>query len=170
MEEYLLAAAAPRQETEPVALPPVVRYVLPDQPEGSTSGLRGTLLVVDDDAANRDMLARRLARMGHTVTVAASGAEALQYLRAGKYDAVLLDLVMPGLDGYQVLTRIKSDRALTETRVIILNALDQEHGVARCIEAGADDFIAKPFNSVFLRARLGACLEKNSCATANANT
>jgi class 3 adenylate cyclase len=67
---------------------------------------------------------------------------------------------MPALDGYQVLTRIKSDPVLAEVRVIILSSLDQESGVARCIEAGADDFMAKPFSSVFLRARLGACLEK----------
>ena len=98
--------------------------------------------------------------MGHTVVTAASGMDALQLLRTRQCDAVLLDLVMPGLDGYQVLTRIKSDPALAEIRVIMLSALDQEKGIARCIEAGADDFIAKPFNSVVLRARLGACLEK----------
>jgi len=163
MEEYLLAPRTPRVETEPVALPPGVRYVVPAAAESEAwPALKGALLVVDDDAANRDMLARRLTRMGHAVETATSGAEALQKLRTGKFDAVLLDLVMPGLDGYQVLTRIKSDEELTEVRVIMLSALDQEQGVARCIEAGADDFLAKPFNSVFLRARLGACLEKKA--------
>lgn len=136
-------------------------YVMPAaSPPGEGRTPHGSLLVVDDDAGNRDMLSRRLARMGHTVASAASGIEALQMLRAKKFDIVLLDLVMPGLDGYQVLTRIKSDPALADIRVIMLSALDQEEGVARCIEAGADDFIAKPFNSVFLRARLGVCLEK----------
>ena len=161
MEEYLLAPRRPRAATEPVALPPGVRYVVASGDDASdASVLKGRLLVVDDDPANRDMLARRLTRMGHSVDTAASGAGALQKLRAGKFDAVLLDLVMPGLDGYQALTRIKSEAGLAEVRVIMLSALDQEQGVARCLEAGADDFIAKPFNSVFLRARLGACLEK----------
>ncbi len=163
MEEYLLAPRAPRGDTEPVALPPGVRYIVTsDGDAASAAVLKGTLLVVDDDVSNRDMLSRRLTRMGHRVETAASGAEALQKLRGGKFDAVLLDLVMPGLDGYQVLTRIKSDAALAETRVIMLSALDQEQGVARCIEAGADEFLAKPFNSVFLRARLAACLERKS--------
>ena len=123
--------------------------------------MHGTLLVVDDDASNRDMLSRRLTRMGHTVATATSGIEALELMRAQEFDVVLLDLVMPGLDGYHVLTRMKSDPALAEIRVIMLSALDQENSIARCIEAGADDFIAKPLNSVVLRARLGACLEKN---------
>ena len=160
MEEYLLA---PHVETAPVALPPGVRYVVTHESAAQApASPRGLLLVVDDDAANREMLVRRLVRMGHEVQAASSGAEALQILRTGDFDAVLLDLVMPGLDGYQVLTRIKSDAALSEVRVIMLSALDQEQGVARCIEAGADDFLAKPLNSVFLRARLGASLEKKA--------
>lgn len=154
IESHLLTPAAPpsaaaQEITTPVTLP---------ASESTAPG--GAVLVVDDDAANRDMLARRLTRMGHRVTAAASGAEALVSLRAGNFDAVLLDLVMPGLDGYTVLTQIKADAGLAETRVIMLSAMDQEQGVARCIEAGADDFIAKPFSSVFLRARLAACLEK----------
>lgn len=163
MEEYLLAPHTPRVESAPVALPVGINYIISTASgESAASVLKGTLLVVDDDAANRDMLTRRLTRMGHAVDTAASGAEALQKLRAGNFDAVFLDLIMPGLDGYQVLSRIKSEAALAETRVIMLSALDQEQGVARCIEAGADDFLPKPFNSVFLRARLGACLEKKA--------
>ena len=161
MEEYLLAPRSPRVNTEPVALPPGVCYVVAPIDDASDAAvLKGRLLVVDDDAGNRDMLARRLTRMGHSVDTAASGAEALQKLRAEKFDTVLLDLVMPGLDGYQALSRIKSEAGLSDVRVIMLSALDQEQGVARCIEAGADDYIAKPFNSVILRARLAACLEK----------
>ncbi len=161
MEEYLLAPRSPRLETEPVALPPGVRYIVSSGDDASNAAvLKGRLLVVDDDASNRDMLSRRLTRMGHTVETADSGAGALQKLRAGAFDAILLDLIMPGLDGYQVLARIKSEAGLAGIRVIMLSALDQEQGVARCIEAGADDFIAKPFNSVILRARLAACLEK----------
>jgi CheY-like chemotaxis protein len=161
MEEYLISPHGPRLETEPVALPPGIRYVVPSADEASSgAAIKGRLLVVDDDASNREMLARRLKRMGHTVETAENGATSLQKLRTESFDAVLLDLVMPGLDGYQALVRIKSETSLASVRVIMLSALDQEQGVARCLEAGADDFIAKPFNSVLLRARLGACLEK----------
>lgn len=159
MEEYLIAPSIPHVATTSAALP--IGSASTGE-ESAVSLLKGILLVVDDDASNRDMLTRRLMRMGHIVDTAASGTEALQKLRAGNFDAVLLDLIMPGLDGYQVLSRIKSEAALAETRVIMLSALDQEQGVARCIEAGADDFLAKPFNSVFLRARLSACLGKKA--------
>ena len=160
MEEYLLAPPSTRIETQSVAPPPGIRYVVTGDDASDTAVLKGRLLVVDDDPSNRDMLSRRLTRMGHTVDTAASGAGALQKLRSGQFDTVLLDLVMPGLDGYQVLTRIRSEAGLADVRVIMLSALDQEQNVARCIEAGADDFIAKPFNSVILRARLASSLEK----------
>jgi class 3 adenylate cyclase len=163
IETYLLA---PECRLDPASPPPpaatAVRSPLAPLQESAGTTLRGSLLVVDDDAGNRDMLARRLTRLGHRVCAVASGEEALDLLRAQPFDAVLLDLVMPGLDGYQVLTRLKADASLAEVRVIMLSALDQDDRVARCIEAGADDFIAKPFSSVFLRARLGACLEKKA--------
>jgi sigma-B regulation protein RsbU (phosphoserine phosphatase) len=115
---------------------------------------------VDDDEGNREMLARRLRHRRPHVTLAANGLEALQLVRAQPFDLVLLDLIMPGLDGYQVLSKMKGDAALREIPVIMISALDQENGVARCIELGAEDYLAKPFNPVFLRARLGASLEK----------
>lgn len=166
MEENLLGRDGRRDETGGMEQVEGVEGVgYPGPSGGDVSGgvvLKGTLLVVDDDSTNRDMLMRRLSRMGHEVESAGSGAEAMERLREGRFDAVLLDLVMPGLDGYEVLTRIKADAALVEVRVIMLSALDQVQGVARCIEAGADDFLAKPFNTVFLRARLGASLEKKA--------
>ena len=118
------------------------------------------LLVVDDDEANRELLARRLRRQGFTPTVAASGVEALQALRAQPFDLILLDLVMPGLDGYQVLARLKSDPALAALPVIMISAMDQVEGIARCLEAGAEDYLPKPFDPVLLRARVGAALER----------
>jgi phosphoserine phosphatase RsbU/P len=121
---------------------------------------QGAILVVDDDEQNRDMLARRLRRCGYAVSMAPSGVQALQLIRRQQYDLVLLDLVMPGLDGFQTLARIKSDPVLKDTPVIMLSALDEENGIARCIEMGAEDYLAKPFNAVFLRARIGACMEK----------
>jgi sigma-B regulation protein RsbU (phosphoserine phosphatase) len=120
----------------------------------------GAILVVDDDEASREMLSRRLRRCGYTVSAAANGVLALTLARRQKFDVILLDMVMPGLDGFQVLAKLKADPALRELPVIMLSALDEENGIARCIEMGAEDYLAKPFNPVFLRARLGACLEK----------
>ena len=170
MEEYLIG---PGQPTEPAALgesarvaaPPLLQpgvdFISPAPRTATRAHMAGShLLVADDDASNREMLARRLQRQGYQVTLASSGLEVLRLLRGQKFDLVLLDMIMPGLDGYQVLTRIKSDPALAHIPVIIISSLDQENSVARCIEAGAEDYVGKPFNAVFLRARIGACLER----------
>jgi sigma-B regulation protein RsbU (phosphoserine phosphatase) len=121
---------------------------------------KARILVVDDDAGNRDLLARRLQRYGATVTAVEDGLRALTLLRKEQFDLVLLDLVLPGLDGYQVLVKVKADQKLRDVPVIMISGLDQENGIARCLEAGAEDYLTKPFNSVFLKARIGACLEK----------
>jgi len=126
----------------------------------SEKRLTGRVLVVDDDPANRQMLARRLRRQGLTVSVASSGEAALEKARQSSYDLILLDMVMPGMDGDEVLARLKSDPALAPIPVIMISALDQEDRIARCVEMGAEDYIAKPFNPVFLRARIKACLEQ----------
>ncbi|MBN8249064.1 MAG: response regulator [Verrucomicrobia bacterium] len=120
----------------------------------------GRLLVADDDVANRDILTRCLTRSGYTVTVSTNGLEALQALRSLEFDLALLDILMPGLDGYQVLLRLKGDPALCDIPVIIVSGFDLGGGIARCIEAGADDYLTKPFNPTLLRARIAACLEK----------
>lgn len=168
MEEYLVrpaehAAAHPdkMRSIAPTLLQPGIDYISP-APRSATRTHRadGHLLVADDDAANREMLARRLQRQGYQVSHASSGLEVLRLIRAQKFDLVLLDMIMPGLDGYQVLTGMKSDPALADIPVIIISSLDQENNVARCIEAGAEDYVGKPFNSIFLRARIGACLER----------
>jgi two-component system, sensor histidine kinase and response regulator len=124
------------------------------------SGLPGHLLVVDDDAANRDVLSRRLQQQGHAVTTASSGRDALAVMATTAYDAVLLDVMMPDMDGYEVLRQIKSDEALHHIPVIMISALSEVQSVARCIDAGAEDYLAKPFDPVLLRARIGASLEK----------
>lgn len=165
MEEHLLpvgdAAAAGRHAAQPSLLPLGVTY-RPPAPElvHRPRAVSGRLLVVDDDEANRDILSRRLQRDGYDVETASNGVEALRLLRASPFDLVLLDLIMPGLDGYQVLVKMNSEPALREIPVIMLSALDQEDGIARCLELGAEDFVAKPFSSVFLRARLEASLER----------
>ena len=118
------------------------------------------LLAVDDDPLNRDMLSRRLEKLGYEVTDAATGREALQKLKEGNYDLVLLDILMPDLDGFQTLEFMKADPRLRHVPVIMLTALDDVASTVRCIEAGAEDYVPKPFNPTVLRARITASLEK----------
>jgi DNA-binding response OmpR family regulator len=122
--------------------------------------LNGYLLVVDDNEMNRDMLSRRLERQGFRVAAAENGYHALEMVKAEKFDLILLDIMMPEIDGYQVLTNLKSDAGLRDIPVIMLSALDNIDSVVRCIEIGAEDYLPKPFDPVLLRARIGACLEK----------
>src|SRR5215471_2754055 len=169
MEEHLLPARSSagldgaNSAVTPGAtlLPPGISFQAPvGRAKGREQLAQGHLLVVDDDEFNRDMLSRRLRRDGYTVQTAVNGVEALRLLRAESFDLVLLDLIMSGLDGYQVMLKMKSDDALSRVPVIMLSSLDQETGIARCIEAGAEDYITKPFSPVFLRARIEASLEK----------
>ncbi len=121
----------------------------------------GALLVVDDDENNRYTLTQRLRRQGYAdVTTAPDGRQALELLRARPFDLVLLDIMMPELNGYQVLEALKADERLRHLPVIMISAVDELDSVIRCIELGADDYLAKPFNPTLLRARVGACLEK----------
>lgn len=121
----------------------------------------GRILVADDDPGNRDLLVRRLQQQGFAVEAVASGPEALARLRREPFDLLLLDVLMPRVDGGQVLAEIKADPALRDLPVIMLSALDEMDSVVRCILAGAEDYLAKPMNTVLLRARIGACLEKS---------
>ena len=118
------------------------------------------VLVVDDDASNRDILQRRLQRLGHRVLQAESGSRALEMLAADPVDLVLLDIMMPGMDGFEVLSRIKQDAGTRDIPVIVISALDDLSAAVRCIEQGAEDFLSKPFEPVLLKARVGASLEK----------
>jgi len=121
---------------------------------------RGRLLVVDDTEVNRDLLARRLRALGHEVTMAVHGREALAVLAAQEIDLVLLDIMMPEMDGFEVLKRMRGDAALRAIPVIMISAVDEIESVARAIELGAADYLPKPFNAVVLRARVSATLEK----------
>jgi CheY-like chemotaxis protein len=119
------------------------------------------LLVVDDSEDNRYTLVQRLKRLGYTnVGIAENGRQALERLHERDFDLVLLDVMMPELNGYQVLERLRGDERLRHVPVIMISALDQIESVVRCIELGAEDYLAKPFDPVLLRARIGACLEK----------
>jgi adenylate cyclase len=120
----------------------------------------GHLLVVDDEPLNREMLMRRLKRMGFTTSGAENGVIALAAIAKEKFDLVLLDILMPELDGFKTLERMKADDKLRHIPVIMLTALDEVSSTVRCIEAGAEDYVPKPFNPVILRARITASLEK----------
>lgn len=120
----------------------------------------GRILVVDDNNSNRDLLCRRLTHEGHEVVVTGSGLEALAILEVGGFDVILLDLLMPDMNGIEVLDRLKSDERWRSIPVIMISGLSDTEAVIRCIEAGADDYLPKPFNVVLLRARINACLER----------
>ncbi len=127
---------------------------------GAASLLTGRILVADDNERNRDLLTRRLERDGHQVTAVADGCAALDMAHSRPFDLVLLDMMMPGKNGYEVLSAIKGTDAIAATPVIMISALDEINSVVRCIEAGAEDYMPKPFNPVLLRARINAALEK----------
>ena len=131
-----------------------------DHRDHEIARVTGRLLVVDDNEANRDMLSRRLQREGYSVNVASNGREALEKLEAGEFDLVLLDIVMPELDGFAVLQRIRANPHWKEVAVIMISAVDEIRSVVRCIEMGAEDYLPKPFDPVLLRARIGAILER----------
>ena len=118
------------------------------------------VLVVDDDPVNRLLLSGALERNGHRVTTAEDGSRALDLLRAKRFDVVLLDVVMPGMDGYGVLERLKSDPELRHIPVIMVTAVDDPESAVRCIELGADDYLPKPIDPVLLGARINAGLNK----------
>lgn len=120
----------------------------------------GLVLVVDDNATNRDILMRRLQRAGHQGVAVENGRQALNILQTRPFDLVLLDIMMPEMNGYQVLQHIKADPAVQDIPVIMISALDELDSVVRCITLGAADYLLKPFNSVLLNARIGACLEQ----------
>jgi sigma-B regulation protein RsbU (phosphoserine phosphatase) len=125
------------------------------------SATESALLIVDDNEDNRYTLTRRLQREGYqNLASAADGQQALDLLQSRPFDLMLLDVMMPGLNGYQVLERMRADSRLRHIPVIMISALDEIESVIRCIELGAEDYLSKPFNPTLLRARVGASLEK----------
>lgn len=118
------------------------------------------ILVVDDNEMNRDMLSRRLERLNYEVVMADNGQRALDLLQEQPFDLVLLDIMMPKMNGYEVLETIKRDPNLRHLPVIMISAVDDLDSVVKCIELGAEDYLFKPFNPVLLKARLSASLDK----------
>jgi class 3 adenylate cyclase/CheY-like chemotaxis protein len=152
--EDVVSGGAVQATPMPVAIrhrppPAVVREV----PQG------GRLLVADDNPANLDLLSRMLTPLGHTVDRAADGEEALQALADASYDLLLLDVMMPKLDGYEVLRRVKQAEATRHLPVLMITSLDDLSSAVRCIGMGAADYLTKPFEPVLLQARIRSCLE-----------
>ncbi|MCH9683967.1 MAG: response regulator [Deltaproteobacteria bacterium] len=129
-------------------------------PAATSEGPSGTILVVDDNRQNRELLERRLRRDGFAVETAEHGVQALVLARTRRVDVVLLDIMMPVMDGYQTLEQLKGDASLRHLPVIMLSSLDEPQSISRCIERGAEDHLPKPFDPVLLRARIGASLDR----------
>lgn len=121
---------------------------------------KGHLLVVDDNKVNRLLLGRGLEQQGHSVAFAENGLQALELLRTQSFDLLLLDVLMPEMDGYQVLEQLTSEQSWKDIPVIMTSALDEMDSVVKCIEMGAEDYLHKPINPILLRARVNASLEK----------
>jgi adenylate cyclase len=126
----------------------------------ASAPLPGTILIADDNRMNRLLLARGLEQQGHTVVFAEHGGEALDLLRNQQFDLMLLDVLMPELDGYQVLGELKVDLHLRDIPVIMTSSLDELDSVVKCLEMGAEDYLTKPINPFLLNARIAASLEK----------
>lgn len=127
-----------------------------ESPEKPSQG--GMILAIDD--SNPELLARQLKRYGYTVTTATSAQQGLRLLKAMPYDLILLDVIMPGMNGLELLEQLKQHETWRNIPVIMISALDEVDGAVKCIELGAEDYLQKPFDPTLLKARIGACLEK----------
>ncbi|KAB0681412.1 adenylate/guanylate cyclase domain-containing protein [Aureimonas leprariae] len=128
--------------------------------EAARQPITGRILVVDDNPSMRDLIARRLKRHGHEVATCNSGESALEKSARGGFDLMMLDLLMPGIDGLEVLKRLRERPETQVLPVIVMSALDEVEAAVRCIEAGADDYLSKPLDETLLRARIGSSLER----------
>ncbi len=122
--------------------------------------LPGKILVVDDTEDVRELLHLHLTLQGHAVEEARNGKQALEKMSAQSYDLVLLDIMMPEMNGYEVLEHVRQNPALRETPIVVISAIQDLDSVVRCLELGAADYLPKPFKNVLLRARVNSLLEK----------
>lgn len=146
----------------PAEAPTVIRLAAASPPVRTVADAASPchILVVDDVAENREVLERRLVREGHRVSCAVDGRDALERVQSAVFDLILLDILMPTLDGVSVLRQLKAQPETRDIPVIMISSLDDVASVVRCIEAGAEDHLPKPFDAVLLRARITASLEK----------
>jgi class 3 adenylate cyclase len=138
----------------------VVKSLPPLEGNHRKTAEKGHILIADDNEANRDLLGRWLRNDGHTIEEAADGQEALELARKGACDLILLDIIMPRVNGFEALASLKADPCLAHVPVVMISAFDDVDSAVRCIEQGAEDYLPKPCDPVLLKARVGACLEK----------
>ncbi len=132
----------------------------PSAPRKTFTDTKGVILAVDDMQENRELICRLLSRSEHTVISAESGEEALELLETRAVDVVLLDLMMPGIGGSEVLRQMKESEELRATPVIVISGRQDMDQIITCIQAGADDYLLKPFNPVLLQARISAGIDR----------
>lgn len=152
----------PLTEAEKLSHIPIDNFIKVRHPKSSlekNNQITGHILVVDDNKNNRDLLSSQLQKYNHTISTAINGREALEMIQKTEYDLILLDLLMPEIDGYQVLKNIK-ENGKKYIPVIMISALDEIENIIRCIEIGAEDYLPKPFNKTLLKARVDTSLEK----------
>ncbi len=154
------SGTAPSAEASRDLVGEIMRSIQPITSKHVPNLLSGRILVVDDTEANRELLSRRLRRQGHAVDTADGGRSALEAVAKSQFDLVLLDLMMPDINGLEVLKRLKAHPVDQHIPVMMISALDEIDSIVRCIEAGAEDYIPKPFDPVLLGARIGASLER----------
>ena len=138
----------------------LVNSIKPLSNDDRASSITGFILVVDDNEMNRDLLVTRLKKNGHKVNVALNGQEAIQKLNEKNFDLLILDIMMPIMNGYEVLKHIKADEKLKAIPVIMFSALDEIDSLVRCLEMGAEDYLVKPVKPIILKAHVSASLEK----------
>jgi PAS domain S-box-containing protein len=148
------------ERTPAIPLPPASEPPRESSGRPESRGAGARILVVDDDPDNREILVRRLEREGYHAVTEPDGAAALARLDREAFDLVLLDIFMPKMDGFSVLSTMKRRIELQDIPVIVLSALDDQENVVRSMEMGAEDFLAKPYDAVILRARIGAILRR----------
>jgi CheY-like chemotaxis protein/class 3 adenylate cyclase len=153
------ASEAPTLAPASVIAQGVLAKIRPGRAGQTADDRQGSLLIVDDNEHNRDLLSRQLARMGYLVASEASGRAALKRIEEQAFDLVLLDIIMPEMDGIEVLRRLRSAPRGQDLPVIMISSLDDIDGAIRCLELGAQDYLTKPFHATLLDARIGACLD-----------
>ena len=142
------------------AIKSVLSSIQPLSEDEDTRTTNGSILVVDDNKNNTTLLQKRLQKIGNKVEVANDGLEALKAVEKVELDLILLDIIMPNMNGYEVLEFLKKDKRFYEIPVIMLSSMNDLTSIYRCIELGADDYVTKPFDKTILEARISACIEK----------
>ena len=128
--------------------------------ESDMTSEKFSILVVDDIKVGREVLKNLLRRQGYQVSAAEDGVQALELLRSRPFDLILLDILMPRMNGYQVLETVRTDPNLHHISVIMISSVDETDSIIRCIELGADDYVTKPYDQVLLKARIKQYVEK----------